>query len=491
MFKLAQKSRFFKGSLPPVISRLAIRRAEFYNKTQKSVNIRERDEDMKKKLNIKETILVASMLFGMFFGAGNLIFPVSMGQLAGSSLWEAAAGFLITGVGLPLLGVAALGISRREGLLDLSSQTGRRFGIFFTCALYLTIGPFFAIPRCASMSFTVGIEGSLPPEIRTVSLAVFSLLFFALVLFWSLRPGEILTWIGKILNPLFLCFLGILVVRALSAPMGGVGSAAPSGGYAANAFAQGFLEGYNTMDALAGLAFGIIVVKTIRSLGIDDPAAVAASTVKAGIFSSLLMAAIYLLTAVVGAQSRGMLEASENGGIALAQIAVHYFGAAGTVILAVTVTVACLKTAVGLITSCGETFTQMFPNGPSYRMWASGFCVLSFLIANLGLNAIIAFSLPVLLFLYPLTIALILLTLTSGFWGGHAAVLRWTMGFTAAAAVLDFLNALPEGVCAALRLDAFLPSLTGFLPFFNAGFGWVCPALVGFAAGLVLSRRRR
>ena len=118
---------------------------------------------MKKHLSSKELILVASMLFGMFFGAGNLIFPVSMGQLAGSSLWAASAGFLITGVGLPLLGVAALGISRKEGLLELSSQVGKSYGIFFTCILYLTIGPFFAIPRCASMSFTVGIEGSIPP----------------------------------------------------------------------------------------------------------------------------------------------------------------------------------------------------------------------------------------------------------------------------------------------------------------------------------------
>ena len=289
---------------------------------------------MKKHLSSKELILVASMLFGMFFGAGNLIFPVSMGQLAGSSLWAASAGFLITGVGLPLLGVAALGISRKEGLLELSSQVGKSYGIFFTCILYLTIGPFFAIPRCASMSFTVGIEGSIPSGIRAAALAVFSLIFFALVLFWSLRPGEILTWVGKILNPLFLCFLGILVIRALISPMGSIGAVSPSGSYAANAFAQGFLEGYNTMDALAGLAFGIIVVRTIRGLGVKDPSSVAGSTVKAGVFSSLLMAAIYLLTAIVGAQSRGMLETAENGGIALAEIATHYFGAGAAVPMA-------------------------------------------------------------------------------------------------------------------------------------------------------------
>ena len=117
---------------------------------------------MKKKLSVREYVYVASMLFGMFFGAGNLIFPVAVGQEAGRNVWQAAAGLMITGVGLPLLGVAALGISRSKGLYDLSSKAGRPYGLFFTCLLYLTIGPFFAIPRCANMSFTVGLEQILP-----------------------------------------------------------------------------------------------------------------------------------------------------------------------------------------------------------------------------------------------------------------------------------------------------------------------------------------
>ena len=126
-----------------------------------------------KKLSLKETLFVASMLFGMFFGAGNLIFPASMGQLSGSHLWTASIGFLITGVGLPLLGVAALGISRKEGLLELSAGVGRKYGLFFTLALYLTIGPFFAIPRCATVSYTVGIQRILPEADQTLVLAVF------------------------------------------------------------------------------------------------------------------------------------------------------------------------------------------------------------------------------------------------------------------------------------------------------------------------------
>ncbi len=437
-----------------------------------------------KKLTVRELVAVASMLFGMFFGAGNLIFPAAMGQLAGSSMWQAAAGLLITGVGLPLLGVAALGISREEGLLELSSRVGRGYGLFFTCALYLTIGPFFAIPRCATVSYTVGLERMLPQGGHTAALAVFSFLFFAAVLFFSLRPGEILTWIGKVLNPLFLCFLAVLIFRALLSPLGDPADIPPSGAYASGAFFAGLLEGYNTMDALASLAFGIIVVDAIRRLGVTDGGAVAGNTVGAGIFSSLFMGLIYVLVILVSAQSRGLFPASSNGGEALAQIAEHYFGAAGAVILALTVTVACLKTAVGLITSCGETFVKLFPKGPSYRVWAVAFCAFSFLIANLGLDAILAYSLPVLMFLYPLSIVLILLTLCGRAFGQDRGVLRWTVGFTAAAALFDFCKALPQGTRAALRLDGVVAWVEGWLPLAGQGFGWVCPALLGLAIGL-------
>lgn len=135
---------------------------------------------MKTKLRPRDYVCVASMLFGMFFGAGNLIFPVSLGQNAGSGVWTAFAGLFITGVGLPLLGVAALGISRSEGLYDLASKAGRPYGLFFTCLLYLTIGPFFAIPRCATTSFTVGLEQLLPQgEAAWLYLLLFTAAFSA------------------------------------------------------------------------------------------------------------------------------------------------------------------------------------------------------------------------------------------------------------------------------------------------------------------------
>ncbi len=423
------------------------------------------------------------MLFGMFFGAGNLIFPVSMGQQAGSQVWITTLGFLITGVGLPLLGVAALGISQSNGLFDLSSKAGRPYGMFFTCALYLTIGPFFAIPRCATTSYTVGLEQILPEGHAKLFLLLFSAAFFAVTLFFSLRPGKILTC--------FLLFLGILLVVALVSPGASISSVEPMGNYATQPFLTGFLEGYNTMDALAGLAFGIIVVQVIQGLGVKEPKDVAGSTVRSGIFSCLLMAVIYLAVAVVGTQSRGLFPAAENGGIALAQIAQHYLRGVGLLVLAATVTLACLKTSVALITSCSETFVGLFPKGPSYRVWAIVFCLMSFVFANLGLSTIISYAVPVLMFLYPLAIALILLALFGKFFGHSREVYVSTLVLTLVGAVYDLLRNLPENLRALLHLDGLIEAVGNVLPLSGIGFGWVCPAIIGLAIGLLLHFSRR
>lgn len=442
---------------------------------------------MKQKLSHREYIYVASMLFGMFFGAGNLIFPVHMGQMAGSNIWPAIIGFCVTGVGLPLLGVAALGISRSNGLFELGSRVSRPYSMFFTCLLYLTIGPFFAIPRCATTSFTVGLEQVLPQDGNMkLYLLIFSLVFFAFALFFSLKPGNILVWVGKVLNPSFLVFLGILVVVAMLDPGAAVSAVAPEGAYVSQPFFTGFLEGYNTMDALASLAFGIVVVQVIRDLGVSDPDAVAGSTVRAGIFSCLLMALIYVAVTMVGVQSRGLFETSENGGIALAQIAQHYLGGAGLFILAATVTLACLKTSVGLITSCAETFTGLFPKGPTYRVWAVVFSLVSLLFANFGLSSIIGYSVPVLMFLYPLAITLILLSLFGRFFQYDRAVFVWTTTLTLIAALYDFAAALPASLRAACHLDGILAVLKETLPLAKLGLFWVLPALLGLVIGLAV-----
>ena len=450
---------------------------------------------MDHKLSAKEYIILASMLFGLFFGAGNLIFPVYMGQQAGASLWPAIVGLCLTGVGLPLLGVAAMGISKSEGLFDMGCKVGRGYSYFFTCALYLSIGPLFAIPRTATVSFSVGILPLLPSEYETPALCIFSALFFLVVLYFSLRPSGILTWVGKVLNPLFLLFLSILLAAALLHPMGDPAALEPIGAYegqsAAQSFFQGFLEGYNTLDALAALAFGIVLINAIRGLGLQSPQAISGSTVKAGCLSTALMAVIYCLLTVVGAQSRAVYGLSTDGGEALYQIGTHYFGTLGGVLLGITVTFACLKTAIGLITSCATTFTELFPRSLSYRAYTVVFCLFSFGVANFGLSRIISLSTPVLMFLYPLTITLVLLCLTGRWFQYDRRVFLPVTALNAVAAFLDFLKALPAGVQSLLHAEVLLDAADAYLPFFSIGMGWVLPACIGLVIGLALHIPRR
>ena len=449
---------------------------------------------MQKQLTHRQRILVACTLFGMFFGAGNLIFPVHLGQMAGRNALPAMIGFIITAVGIPILGVAAIGNTHADGLQALATKVGRGYGYAFTCLLYLTIGPFFAIPRCATTSFTTGVLPMLGDGASEgLALLIFSLAFFALVLFLSLRPANITVWIGKIINPLFLIFLAILVVSALSRPGAPASAVEPVAAYQSHALSSALVEGYGTMDAIAGLAFGIVVIDIIRSMGVSDDAAIARDVLRSGALTGLLMALIYAATILMGAQSRGLFDLSENGGVALAQISGHYLGAAGKLVLALTITCACLKTSIGLVTSCADAFTRMFPRALSYRSWAILFTAFSFCISNFGLSKIIEYSIPVLMFLYPLAITLILLALCGGLFRHDRVVYLSVTAFTCAAALFDFLKALPASLQSALHLDGLLGFVGRALPLFNQSFGWVLPAAVGLALGLAIrfARNRR
>lgn len=444
---------------------------------------------MKKKLSMKQTIVVASMLFGMFFGAGNLIFPVHLGQLAGNNMWMAMIGFIITAVTIPILAVTANATTHSDNLLKLSQKVSNWYGYVFTTALYLTIGPFFAIPRCATVSFTTGVAPLIGDFSVTWATLIFSAVFFALVLVFSLKPNGIMTSIGKVINPIFLVFLAILIVVALIHPGASVSAVAPTAdGYVngTKSFFNGFIEGYGTMDAIAGLAFGVVVINVIRSLGVEDDGQVAKETIKSGVFTAILMALIYFLTILIGAQSLGYTSLSENGGIAFAEIAGHYLGKFGTIILAITITAACLKTSIGLVISCSEIFVKMFPKVLNYKLWAIIFTVFSFVVSNVGLTAIINYSLPVLMLLYPLAITLIVLALFDKAFGGSKCVYVCVTVGAFIAAVFDFLKTLPEAVQTALHIPAATAFAEKVLPLFKLGLGWIVPSVIGLAVGLLL-----
>lgn len=439
---------------------------------------------MEKKLTLKDNLFIGSMLFGLFFGAGNLIFPVHMGQAAGSNIIAANFGFLVTGIGLPFLGVVAIGTSGSQGLYDLATRVNKRYAYIFTILLYLVIGPFFALPRLATTSFEIGIAPFISKEMQTMVLAVFSILFFLLAWGFSRKPTKLLNYVGKFLNPLFLVLLGILMVLAFIKPLGPINGTEVTAAYQQHAFLTGFTEGYNTLDALASLAFGIIIVTTIKGLGVTKPSGIAINTVKSGAISILLMGIIYTLLSLMGTMSLGKFAISANGGIALAEIAQHYLGVTGSVLLALIVIVACLKTAIGLITAFSETFVELFPK-QKYSFFVTASAALACLFANVGLTNIIKFSIPVLMFIYPLAITLILLALLSPLFKHRASVYRLTTYFTLVAAILDGLNALPENLKNTTIIQWLIQLGKNYLPFFELGMGWILPASIGFVAGLI------
>jgi LIVCS family branched-chain amino acid:cation transporter len=441
---------------------------------------------LKERLNFKQNILIGSLLFGLFFGAGNLIFPVKMGQAAGNNMPLATIGFLITGVGLPVLGIVASALSESESLYDMGKPVSSLYSIVFTCLLYLTIGPLFAIPRTATVAFEVGMHSFIGEEQLKLGLFIFSFIFFALTLYFSLRPGRILDWVGRFLTPVFLVLLSILLIATFVKPMGQISPYPPQGNYITKPLVTGLLDGYNTMDALASLAFAIIIISNIKKFGIKDSSSVAIETCKSGLVGVIGMAVIYASLSYMGATSLGSLNGAENGGIILSMVSNHYFGPVGKILLAAIVGIACLKTSIGLITSCSEMFSTMFPRTISYKKYAVVFTLFSFTIANFGLNNIIELSIPVLMFLYPLAITLILLSLLAPFIHKQNDIYKWTTGFTIVAAIPDFCKALPETMQGNIVVKQIVKFAHLYLPGFDYGFGWIIPALCGFLIGFII-----
>ena len=441
---------------------------------------------MKEKLSFKQNLLIGSLLFGLFFGAGNLIFPVQMGQVAGSNTLTATIGFLIAGVGLPILGIVASALSQSESLFEMAKPIGEKYSIFFTCLLYLTIGPLFAIPRTSTVAFEVGIRPFINGGNLKLALFIFSFIFFAITLYFSLRPARILDWVGKYLTPIFLVLLSILLIATYVKSMGEISQFPAQGNYVTKPLFTGLLDGYNTMDALASLAFAIIIISNIQKLGVKNPRSIAVETVKSGLVTIIGMSIIYSSLAYMGATSLGSVSRADNGGAILSMVSNHYFGFIGKVLLAAIVGVACIKTAIGLITSCAEIFSKMFPKSLSYRNYAILFTVFSFAFANFGLNNIIQLSIPVLMFLYPLAITLILLSLLTPFINKESVIYKWTTGLTIIAAFFDLCKALPVAMQENLLVKQIVNFAHLYLPGFDYGFGWVLPALCGFLIGLII-----
>lgn len=428
-----------------------------------------------------QTLLIGSLIFGLFFGAGNLIFPASLGLQSGSATWVTSLSFLVTAVGLPILGVIACAISGQASLYELASRVHPVFALLFTTALYLTIGPFFAVPRTATVSFEMGFAKLVPEGFQQWALLLFTLVFFTVVAIAALRPGKLLDIVGRYLTPIFLVLLAIVLIAAAVIPMNSAPLPEPLEPYATHPATQGLLDGYNTMDALASLAFSIVVLEAVRRLGIREPRAVAGIVARGGVVAAVLMGTIYVALAFMGAGASAILPRDANGAVVLSAVSNHYYGHVGLLLAGAIMLVACLKTAIGLITACSEMFAAMFPKMLSQRAWVLVFTVVSCALANIGLDAILKAAVPVLGFLYPLAIVLIGLALANRWTQWRSMVWRWGIGLTALASLIALAPLVPG-------LNGATEWMNTHVPGYELGFAWVIPAVLGVVIGFCWPR---
>lgn len=428
---------------------------------------------MTSTLKTRDLIGLGFMTFALFLGAGNIIFPPMVGHLSGHQLWWSALGFLLTGVGLPLLTVVALA-RVGGGLMTLTAPIGRAAGMLLGILVYLTIGPFFATPRTATVSFEVGFA----PFVGDGGGArfLYTVVYFAAVMALALFPGRLIDTVGKVITPVLIVALIVLAGAAVFLPAGSIG--APTGLYATAPLSQGFVQGYQTMDALGALVFGIVIVNAIRSRGIDDARLQTRYAVIAGIIAAVGLALVYVSLIVLGASSGGLAPDASTGAPILTAFVDHVFGPAGSVLLAVVITLACLTTAVGLVSACGDYFSRLLPL--SYRAVVVIVSLFSMAVSNQGLEQLIAVSVPVLLAIYPVAIALVALSLASRFWRRPARVFVPTLAVAAVFGVMDGLTAA--------GFTGLVPTVIADMPGAELGMGWLVPVLAALVASVVYDR---
>lgn len=436
------------------------------------------------KLSFRKTLIIASLIFGMLFGAGNLIFPVHLGQLAGKNWLLSSGGFLLSSVLLPLLSLVAISITRANGLFDLAKPIGKTYAVIFLILIHATLGPLFATPRTATVPYTIGFASVIPKNLQPIGLIVFSAIFFGLVYYFSATEAKITDLIGKILNPVFLILLFGIFLLAFIRPIGSTNMAS-NAAYIHNAFTNGFLEGYNTMDCLAALALGITIITSIKGLGIKSAKDVSLATIKGGFFGILGAGVIYICLIWLGATSLNQFSVSSNGGIALGQIAHYYLGSFGDALLATLTTVTCITTAMGLVVASAQDFHKTFPK-ISYKAFLAFNCILSFIVANMGLDKIISWSTPILMLLYPLAISLIILAILSPVFNNDYKVYKITTALTLIPAIFDMINALPAPLKDLSLIKTIVEFAKKYIPLFHLGFGWLLFSILGLILGLII-----
>lgn len=431
-----------------------------------------------KQMKKTEILSIGLMMFSVFFGAGNLIFPPSLGQSAGTNFVTAIIGFLLTGVGLPLLGIVAIATTGGDYPSFISRRVHPRFAALLLGLLYLAIGPLFAIPRTGAVSFEIGIRPFLAWDEVMAGQAIYTAIFFALTYWLSLSPGKIVDRVGKILTPALLAFLVILFVKSFVTPLGPI--LEPQGIYRSIPFAQGFQNGYLTMDLLASLAVGAIVVSAVRTAGVEETRQIGRICLMGGVIAIFLMSLVYVSLSYLGATSAMRLGLSANGGVILSTAAGILFGQFGQIILALIIALACLTTSVGMLSAFSSYFHEATGRRVAYRRFVQVGALFGFAASNVGLTELIRISVPFLVAIYPIVIVLVVLTLFDRLIGGNRSVYRMSLALTAVFSVITGLKT------AGFDLSAIDALLTSCVPFYDVNLGWIAPAVIGGIVGGVM-----
>ena len=425
-------------------------------------------------LTPRQALSVGVALFSMFFGAGNLILPPLLGVQAGADTLPAVIGFFVAGVGLPVLGIVAVALAGTAR--ELADRVHPLFSRVFVAAVYLAIGPCLAIPRTSSTAFEM-LAPLLPAGVDPMAASVvFSVAFFVVAYVLAMHPGRLTRLLGRITGPALIVLIVLVVASAVVSP--GEPATAPVAPYDTNAAAQGFLTGYQTMDLLASLTFGLVIATNIRGMGVASPSGVTREVCRAGVVAGVLMMLVYGGLAVVGVKLCSSLAGVTNGAVVLTASATLHFGVAGTVVVAAIFLLACLNVCIGLISCCGTYFAEEVPRVP-YRAWALAFATFSCVVSLAGLDAILKLSVPLLGALYPVAIVLVAMGMLAGACDRVPQVWPWVAGVVA---VVSVATSLRDALAPALMLPLDLLPLAGF------GLGWVVPALVAAAAGVLHAR---
>ena len=419
---------------------------------------------MNRKKLVTDSIVVGFALFAMFFGAGNVVFPPYIGMHAGEQWANGFLFYFIADIGLAL--VAMFAILHAGGADNITGRIGHVASKVLMCAVILCIGPMVAIPRTAATT----LEMSVTPFFSGMSPVVFSIIFFAVILLLSIKQSAVIDIVGKILTPALLIGLLILIVKGFVSPIGDI---VDTGVSASEVTVNGIKSGYQTMDVLAAMAFGIIILSSADEKGYTDSKSAAKMIGIAAALSGVLLMIVYFGLTYLGATASAVFPTDISRANLLIGIVELLLGKAGLIIFAIVIALACITTAVALVSSAASFFAKLANDKISYSVFVVVICVSSAVISNLGLDMIIAIATPVLDIVYPPMLVLILLS-----WFGdklHKSVY-----------VSSVAGSLIASVLATASLYGMNVPVIDSLPLASLGLGWLTPAAVfGLVAYLV------